>query len=119
MVIELDEMNFDDEVFQEDNPIFVDFWADWCFPCKKLAPTFEKIAEEYQKKEGNKVRFAKVNIAENRGIVDGLKEKDIVIMHIPMIILFCQKGFVGKIEGYMEEDKLRSSMEELLKKTSY
>lgn len=116
-VIELTELNFEEEVFENNDPIFIDFWAEWCFPCKKLSPVYAELADEFKKDEKlSKVRFAKLNIDENSPLMDKLREKDITVMSIPQIILFSQKGFVDKIQGFMGKDRLKENMLKILEK---
>lgn len=55
--------SFDQEVLSAKEPVLVDFWADWCGPCKMIAPILDEIAEEY----ADKIRVAKLNIDENPG----------------------------------------------------
>ena len=63
-VVEFNKDNFEDEVIKSEVPVLVDFWAAWCVPCKMIAPTVQELAEEY----GEKLKFGKVNVDENREI---------------------------------------------------
>jgi thioredoxin 1 len=62
--IKLDEANFDREVTQSDKPVIVDFWAEWCGPCKMISPLLEEIAKE----KAGVVKVAKVNVDENQSL---------------------------------------------------
>jgi len=77
---------FADEVLQADGPVLVDFWAEWCGPCKMVSPVLDEIAGEYP----DRITVAKVNIDENPGIA-----RDYQIMSIPTMSVF-QKGQVVK-----------------------
>ena len=59
-VINLTSENFENEVLKSEKPVLVDFWAEWCGPCKMMAP----VVEELEKEMGNEVKFAKINIDE-------------------------------------------------------
>jgi thioredoxin 1 len=75
----LTDANFDENVKASDVPVLVDFWAEWCGPCKMIAPVLEEIAEEH----AGKVRIAKLNIDDN---LDVTRRFD--VMSIPTLILF-------------------------------
>ena len=77
-VIELTTENFENEVIKSDLPVIVDFWADWCGPCKRLSPAIEQLSEEHEK-----IKFCKVNIDEQPALADQFR-----IMSIPTLVAF-------------------------------
>ncbi|HTD68476.1 MAG TPA: thioredoxin [Candidatus Limnocylindria bacterium] len=79
LTIELNETNFDREVLQSTQPVVVDFWAEWCGPCKMLAPALDEIAREQQ----GQARVAKVNIDENPALAARFN-----IQSIPTLLYF-------------------------------
>ena len=70
---------FDEEIKGATEPVLVDFWAEWCGPCKMIAPVLEEIASEYE----GKIRIAKLNVDENLDI-----SRRFEVMSIPTLILF-------------------------------
>jgi len=60
-IVYVSDDSFEEEVLKTDSPVLVDFWAEWCGPCKMIAPILNEIADEY----GDKVKIAKLNIDEN------------------------------------------------------
>lgn len=82
--------SFSDDVLLADQPVLVDFWAEWCGPCKMVAPVLEEIAGEY----GDKITVVKVNIDENPQIA-----RQYQIMSIPTMSVFKGGEIVKSIVG--------------------
>jgi thioredoxin 1 len=78
-------------------PVFLDFWAEWCGPCKMLGPTFERLADQY----GERVTFAKINVDELPDIANKF-----AIRSIPTLILLQGGNVVEKLVGLRSEHEL-------------
>jgi len=85
-IVYLTDDSFEEEVLQSEEAVLVDYWADWCGPCKMIAPVLEEIADEYE----GKIKVAKLNIDENSGTPPKYG-----IRGIPTLMLF--KG--GNVEA--------------------
>lgn len=88
---------FENEVIKSDLPVLVDFWAEWCGPCKIIAPTVRKIAQDYD----SKLKVVKVNVDEN--VESSLKYN---VRSIPTLILFKGGNPVGQVVGAVGESEL-------------
>lgn len=105
-VAQFTDANFQDEVLGVDEPVLVDFWAEWCMPCRMLAPTIDAIAADYE----GKARVGKVDTDANRETA-----MKYGISAIPTVILF-QKGEVKKkFVGMTSKDDLAAAIDDLLK----
>ena len=103
-VREFTETNFDEEVIQSGQPVLVDFWAEWCMPCRMLGPTIEKLAKDYD----GKVKVGKVDTDANREIA--LKYR---IESIPTVILFKDGQPAQKFVGLRQEKDFRQALDAL------
>jgi thioredoxin 1 len=105
MVTELNGTNFDSEVLKSDMPVVVDFWAEWCGPCRMISPLVEKLAEQYK----GKIKFGKLNVDENREIAAKYQ-----VMSIPLLLLFKDGKQVDSSLGAVPESTLKPKVEALL-----
>ena len=95
--IELTTENFEEKVLQSNIPVAVDFWAEWCMPCRMFAPVFEEISEEL----AGKAVFGKINVDEQPDLAQKYK-----VMTIPTVLLFKGGEPVDKSVGGMTKDEL-------------
>ncbi|MBO6197652.1 MAG: thioredoxin [Butyrivibrio sp.] len=99
------EENFDAEVLGSDTPVLVDFYADWCGPCKMMMPVVEKMAEAYE----GKVKVGKLNVDENNAIAAKYG-----IMSIPSFIVFKNGEVLSSSTGAMSQANLAKMLDEAL-----
>ncbi|OFX23612.1 MAG: thioredoxin [Bacteroidetes bacterium GWA2_31_9] len=105
MALEFTDLNFEEEVLKSDKPVVVDFWAEWCGPCRMVAPIISELADEYQ----GKAKIGKVDVDSNPGI-----SARFGIRNIPTI-LFIKNGEVAdKQVGAVPKSVLASKIDALL-----
>jgi thioredoxin len=103
-VIKLDESNFDRELTQDDKPLIVDFWAEWCGPCKMIAPLLDEIARE----KAGAVKVAKVDVDENQTL--SLKYN---IRAIPALLFFKNGQLRNQVTGVTGKKDLLNRIDAL------
>lgn len=103
-VKEFTDQNFEQEVLKSAEPVLVDFWAEWCMPCRMLAPTIDKIADSF----AGKVKVGKVDTDSNRDI--SIKYG---INAIPTVILFQNGQVAQKFVGMKSEKDFREALDAL------
>ncbi len=99
--LHLDEKNFETEVLKSNIPVLVDFWAEWCGPCKMIAPIIDQIAVELQ----GKLKVAKVNVDESPDLAGTFN-----VMSIPSLLVFKNGVPVDQIVGAMPKDRLLAKL---------
>jgi thioredoxin 1 len=97
--------SFTDDVLKADRPVVVDFWAEWCMPCRLVAPVLEQIAEE----QAEKVLVAKLNVDENPITADAYQ-----ISSIPLLAVFSGGELVRSILGAKPKSAILAELEEFL-----
>jgi thioredoxin 1 len=103
--LELTDSNFEQEVLAADLPALVDFWAEWCMPCKMLAPTVDELAAEY----AGKLKVGAVDTDANREI-----SMKFGISAIPTLILFKNGEVVKKFVGLQQKADLKAAIDDAL-----
>lgn len=101
----LTDANFKSEVLQSKTPVLVDFWAEWCGPCRMLTPIVEKLAKDY----AGKIKVGKMNVDENPET-----PSEYGIQGIPTILFFKNGELVQRMIGFQQEDKIKSEIDGLI-----
>jgi len=102
VALEFTDDNFQNEVLDADQPVLVDFWAEWCGPCRMLAPVIDELATEFD----GKAKIGKVDIDANRDAAVNYG-----IQSIPSIIIFKNGEVVNKFVGISPKDDLANALE--------
>jgi thioredoxin 1 len=103
-VKEFTDTNFDEEVIKSTEPVLVDFWAEWCGPCRMLAPVIDKLATDYK----GKVKVGKVDTDSNRDV-----SMKYGISAIPTVILFKDGQVAQKFVGLRNERDFKAAIDAL------
>lgn len=117
-VVSVDASNFEKLVLNAENPILLDVYADWCGPCRRMAPIFEQVSQKYK---GKKITFAKIKMdgfEESDKHIKLLKEKLGTSISMIPTFLYIEKGkVVEQIVGSQNADNLSTKIASLMKKS--
>lgn len=102
MAQQFTDANFQETVLSADKPVLVDFWAEWCGPCRMIAPIVEEMANEYS----GKAVIGKLNVDENPQVAS-----DFGIRSIPTLLIFKNGQIVDKIVGALPKHTLTQKLE--------
>lgn len=100
-VLHIDDSQFEEEVLKSDKPVFVDFWAQWCGPCKMIGPIVEELADEMEN-----VKFVKVDIDQNQEYAAKYG-----VMSIPNMLIFKDGNIVNRQIGALPKNELKAFIE--------
>ena len=102
LIVNLTQENFAQQVLQSESPVLVDFWAEWCGPCKMIAPVLDELADEYQ----GRALVAKVNIDEQQGLA-----AEYGVRAIPTLLVFHKGQVADQIVGARSKRDLKASLD--------
>ena len=103
--VEITDATFEEEVVKSDTPVVVDFWAEWCGPCKMIAPLVEELAREYD----GKVKFTKLDVDSNPQT-----PMQFGIRGIPTLLIFNDGKPVGQVVGAVPKSMLKKRVDEAI-----
>ena len=105
LIVTLTQENFQSQVLQSTTPVLVDFWAEWCGPCKMIAPLLDELADEYQ----GKVTIGKVNIDEYQGLA-----AEYGVRAIPTLLLIKNGQVAEQMVGAKSKRDLKASFDKVV-----
>ena len=102
LIVTLTQDNFETEALKSTTPMLVDFWAEWCGPCKMIAPVLDELAEEYQ----GKVKIGKVNVDEHQGLAAQYQ-----VTAIPTLVIIKNGQVIEQTRGAKSKRDLKASLD--------
>ena len=104
-VKELTSNDFKTEVLESDSPVLFDFWAEWCGPCKVIAPVIEELALDYD----GKVKFGKLNVDDHNQVAS-----EYGVRSIPTLLVFKNGAVVNQIVGAVPKERIAESLDTVI-----
>jgi thioredoxin 1 len=109
LIVHTSDASFDNDVLKSGSPVLVDFWAEWCGPCKAIAPVLEELAADYE----GRIRIVKLNVDEN-----GATGAQFNIRSIPTLLLFNHGQVIASKIGAVPRSQLRAFLDDQLAKSA-
>lgn len=103
--IQFTDANFNDEVLLSSGPVLVDFWAEWCQPCRVLGPTIDALADEY----AGQAKIGKVDVDANKKLA-----QQYAVQSIPTVLLFVNGEVVQRFVGIQSKDDLAHALDQAI-----
>jgi len=104
-ITQVTDSTFEAEVLKSTIPVLVDFWAEWCGPCRMVAPVVEEVAKQYE----GKVKVAKVDVDQNQRVATQFQ-----IRSIPSLYIFKNGKVAGQIVGAVPKQQITSALDKIL-----
>ena len=104
-IISVTDSSFQDDVLNSESPVIVDYWAEWCGPCKMIAPILDEVADEYN----GKLTVAKINIDENQET-----PQKYAVRGIPTLMIFKNGEVIGTKVGAMSKSQLSAFIDSVI-----
>lgn len=101
----INDQNFEAEVLKSDIPVLVDFYAEWCAPCKMMTPIINELAEEYK----GKIKMVKLDVDQNQQTAGQFQ-----VMSIPTLFIFKNGQVVEQMVGYQDKNALKERVDKVL-----
>jgi thioredoxin 1 len=105
MAMSFTDLNFDNEVLQSDLPVLVDFYADWCGPCKMMAPVIDELSSQYE----GKAKIGKLNVDQN-----GTTAQKYRVMSIPTLLLIKDGKVIDTMVGAVPKQQLEEKLKSII-----
>ena len=104
-VLNTTDKNFKNDVLDSSKPVLVDFWAEWCGPCKVIAPVIEELALDYD----GKVKFGKLNVDDHNQVAS-----EYGVRSIPTLLVFKNGAVVNQIVGAVPKERIAESLDTVI-----